>query len=107
MSGSGEARKTLKLAFGPSTGWPALLFLKDQAKHKIEAIYHILLQSQDGIWTISPVEGHSVRLLPWCAELADCRPSPVRPPTNPEVRDGHQKSVTGVVRSKGCRVLRS
>ena len=28
--------------------------------HKIRAIYHILIQSQYGIWTINPLEGHLV-----------------------------------------------
>ena len=38
--------------------WPP--YLKDQMDHKKGAIYHTLLSSQYGIWTISPFRGHFV-----------------------------------------------
>ena len=46
--------------------------------HEIGAIYHILLQSQDGIWTKIPLKGHVV---------------PGRDTSGPIVRDPIQRSV--------------
>ena len=35
-------------------------YLKDQMNHKIRAIYHIALKSQNGMWILDPFHGHVV-----------------------------------------------